>query len=554
MKCERLVCVVTYNRKSFVDFWLRAWNNADKQGAKLAVLHSYDGSHPDEEEKQNILKHNPDFYVPFHNTKLRDMEAFLLVIGNKAGLHDWDYLFWFTDDMLPMRRSFLKPFVEKIKEPGVGLVAQCYEPRTMNGGGGHIRTVAYAINRDVGNRLVFPSVGREEDRPYMFEHGRPGVYEDHIRNQVRSMGYEFKLCHSSPESSNYQHWTSFLDWMWDCHLLASWKDMWKVYKAQFETVQPWDEISSRKDSLFSRKEFEERSLLKGKVCAVIPTSTAPINYLMWSLFSLLLRSNPDSLEHVIVGINGPDERTGDPSLQDKKQKFVEGLRRLKWFGRDMPVTLTRTWSRVGHAQMLDQCSPWIHTEFYLAMHDDIIITDRNWHSELEDFRSDKSLAIKASNPILGHPTWSSEGRLELAHLDTSFSICRKSAMFDSGALWAGYYLPLDFHIGNLSNFDEFSKFQHENGIISDGSVWPPPMKNKRYSVFSADIGGIAIYELLSKGYFIDGMRKNRCVHFRGKSWDGSFPSEDQINVARELEMDLESHREYMELYLEHSSC
>jgi hypothetical protein len=288
--CERLVCLVTHNRKNFVDLWLKAWNNADKCGAKIAVLHAFDGEEPDESERQNILKHLPDFYVPFKNTKLRDMQALYLVLSDQAGLPDWDYLFWFTDDMLPMRRSFLKPFVNKISEPSVGLVAQCYEPRTIQGGGEHIRTVAYAINKDVGKRLRLPAVGREEDRGHMFEHGIPGVYEDHILKQIKRMGYGFKLCHSEPESPNYLHWTSFLDWMWDCHLLGTWTDMWSVYESQFERHQPWDGLGSRADCLLSVKEFEERSSLKGKVCAIVPTSGAPIRYLMWSVFSLLMRS------------------------------------------------------------------------------------------------------------------------------------------------------------------------------------------------------------------------------------------------------------------------
>lgn len=552
MKCDRLVCVVTHNRKHVVDLWLKAWNNAEKCGARVAVLHAFDGDEPNEEESRNILKHNPDFYIPYKNTKLRDMQALTLVLEGSLDLPEWNHLFWFTDDMLPMRRSFLRPFVDKIDDPKVGLVAQCYEPRTMQGGGAHIRTVAYAINKDVGNRLRLPNVGSEEDRPYMFEHGRPGVYEDHILNQVLAMGYEFKLAHSEPESPNYQHWTSFLDWMWDCHLLGSWTDMWKVYESQFEKYQPWYGLDSRSDCLLSIREFEERTSVRGKVSAIIPTSSAPIEYFMWSVFSLLLRSDPDVLEHVLIGINGPDERTGSTELQDKKQKFTEELRSMKWLGKDMPMTLVRTWSRVGHAQMLDQCVPWVHTEFYLSMHDDIIVTSKEWGSELADF-SDRSLAMKVSEEILGHPLWSAENRLELPHVDTSFSLCRKSSLRDSGASWRGYYLPMNFHIGNLANYEKFAAFHDEQGLCSNGRVWPGPVKDKEYSVLSVDIGGMMIYELIRKGHCIGSMNAARSVHFRGKSWDGSGLDSEQKKHVEALETELEGWPEFKSLYLKYLS-
>jgi hypothetical protein len=34
-------------------------------------------------------------------------------------------------------------------------------------------------------------------------------------------------------------------------------------------------------------------------------------------------------------------------LQDKKQKFLEELRNMKWEDRDMPLTVIRAWSRIG---------------------------------------------------------------------------------------------------------------------------------------------------------------------------------------------------------------
>lgn len=85
-------------------------------------------------------------------------------------------------------------------------------------------------------------------------------------------------------------------------------------------------------------ECEQNSSLYRKITAIIPSFSAPLECLLWSVFSLLTRSQPgDKLEHIIVSINGPDKRTGDPALQDKKQAFLEELRNLKWAHRDMPL-------------------------------------------------------------------------------------------------------------------------------------------------------------------------------------------------------------------------
>src|SRR6516162_7350459 len=127
------------------------------------------------------------------------------------------------------------------------------------------------------------------------------------------------------------------------------------------------------DMILTRCGYESKGLLPGKTTVVMATSQSRIECLMWSMFSLLLRSTP-GLEHIIVAINGPDPRTGDPGLQDAKQSFLGELRNTRWqaSGRDcdMPLTVIRTWSRVGHSQATDGALPWVHTEFYTLMHDD----------------------------------------------------------------------------------------------------------------------------------------------------------------------------------------
>jgi hypothetical protein len=550
-RIESLVCVVTYNRKDCVGRWLRAWNNANKFGAKIAVLHAHDGEQPDAEEKENILSHSPDFYVPFKNTELKDLQALMLVIRKQVHIPDWDYLFWFTDDMLPMRKSFLEPFVKKIKKPNAGLVAQCYEPRSISGAGAHVRTVAYAITSEVAERLEFPEDGPPSQRPYYFEFGKKDVYEKHLLKQVTDMGKGFELCHSEV-GEDYAHWTSFLDWMWDCHLLGHWREYERIYEDQFSAVQKFEGMKTRKETLITMEQCEEMTLVPRKICPIIPTSTAPIENFVWSVFSLLLRSDPAVLEHFIVGINGPDKRTGDTSLQDSKQAFVEELRDMKWNGRDMPVTLVRTWSRIGHAQTIEQCIPWAHTEFYVSMHDDVIILDDKWCSHINDFHEDDRLICKTFGPPIHQKLNGAGDLLGLTHFNSIFTLCKKSRMKAINASWVGYHVPMDFQIDNLWNYDDFIKWHEKHGIICDRS---PPKRDHKYNVLSMDIGCCFIPEIMNKKYRMGEFPNDSIRHFSSMSWcEEGRRNRILEKVHKEvvsLEREIMKEKQFWDLYLKY---
>lgn len=529
---DKLACVVTYNRKEFIDKWLRAWNNSYKYGVKLAVLHACDKGVVEEEEKNNIIKHKPDFYIPFENTELKDLEALIGVVNRKFGLPDFEYLFWFTDDLLPMRKSFFKPFVEKIQKDNVGLVSQCYEPKSITGRDAHIRTVAYAITKEVAEKLKFPEVGPLSSRGHYFEHGSAGIFENHILRQVLDMGKNFELCNSEI-GEDYVHWTSFLDWMWDCHLLGHWQEYEKIYENQFEEIQKFEDMKTTKELLITIEQCEDLTLMPGKICPIIPTSTAPLESFIWSVFSLLLRSDPNVLEHFIVGINGPDSRTGDTLLQDSKQNFIEELRNMKWKGRDMPVTLIRTWSRIGHAQTIEQCISWAHTEFYVSMHDDVIILDKNWCDQIKDFNKNEKLICKTFGPPIHQKLNGSGDLLGLPHFNSIFTLCKKSRMRAINANWIGYHVPFDFYINNLWDYNDFIEWHKKNNLLSESDC---PLKNKKYNILSMDIGCCFIPEIFNHKYQMQQLPDNCIKHFSSLSW----ASNSQIIVD-------ENHKEVLAL-------
>ena len=80
--------------------------------------------------------------------------------------------------------------------------------------------------------------------------------------------------------------------------------------------------------ILSEEECVAKTVLPNKITVIIPTCQSERKILMWSLLSLILRTQTkkDQIEHYIIGINGPDARTGDPVLQDEKQAMMEELR------------------------------------------------------------------------------------------------------------------------------------------------------------------------------------------------------------------------------------
>ena len=574
--CEKLVCVVTYDRKELISKWLRAWHNADKCGAKIAVLHAFDGESPPVDEMANILAGKPDYYIPFKNTDLRDMQALLLVVRDMAHLPQWKYLFWFTDDCMPMRRDFLRPFDDKIRIPNVGLVAQCYEPRPKEYQGDailpHIRTIGYALRREAADKLTFPTVGFEKERPYLFEHGRRGFYEDHILNQVLKAGFKFRIAHSNTEvtrevdsSSEYVHWTEVLDWMWDCHLFKdgtdfgrrmTGEDYWRVYERQFVPNEDRDDYT-----LFSAKRCEELSLIPRKVCAIIPTFSSPMNCFMWSVFSLFLRSDPRELEHVIIGINGPDSRDPNPDgcqLQDRKQCFVEDLRNIrKW---DRPgtfnpgaITMIRTWSRVGHAQMLEQCINWVHTEYYLCMHDDVLVMDREWGRAVSEFGDDPALAVKTWGGLRNHPMLLRKmqrvgSTFELPHFNTIFALCSKPLLRMVNANWIGYNFKNNFRI---SDYADYHKFMGLHESMESKETEHPHLSIKsdlEYEACSMDIGTFVYSQIARSGLRSSSFPDETIRHFEAVSWrnqDAAYQSHPEVE---DLEREIMAIPEYAEIY------
>lgn len=306
--------------------------------------------------------------------------------------------------------------------------------------------------------------------------------------------------------------------------------------------------------VFDIEEAERSACLKGKMTAVIASCQAPIECLMWSVFSLLLRSKPgDRLEHIIVTLNGPDKRTGDPSLQDEKQAFLEELRDIRWMDeRDMPLTVIRAWSRVGHAQAVEMALPWVHTEAYILMHDDVIVNDENWIRVIENpFFTDEQTAAAFVPPLLviGLDCYKHQGEwlLRFPHPNTAFVVCRKSLMQKLGASWCGYHLKQEFDLSDQAFCDELLRFHRERGHIQN-----LPIKNEKYGYVSQDIGAWVYYRLLQENMRVAPLPSSVVTHFIGMSWgDEAYLGEAVPRrnlIVSKLEAEIDRVPEFKALY------
>lgn len=275
--------------------------------------------------------------------------------------------------------------------------------------------------------------------------------------------------------------------------------------------------------VWSLADCEEFTTIKGKTTIVLATCQSSMNVFMWSVFSILMNTRVNSsFEHFIVSINGPDKRTGDPTLQDNKQKFLEELRNVKWSNpdssndRDMPITVIRVHSRVGHSQSLDMGIPWVHTEAYTIMHDDCIINDIGWTEKVfTALDSSPNVGLVYAPPLLStglsYVKFNESYKINLPHLNSVFATGRKKHYIADNTSWSGYHIQTSENLLACIDYDKFLEW-HKNDIIH------VPPKDLEYKYLSMDIGTIAYYKLKKAGYSFVSLPQDTVTHLTAMSW------------------------------------
>lgn len=486
---RKIAVVVTYNRMNFIDKWLRAWNNAEKYGVELVVIHTFDGEKPNEKETENILKHNPTFYIPIYNTVLRDYGALFMVLKNMVELPEWEHLFWFTDDMLPMRKKFLKPFVEKINKPNVGLVAQCYEPKQGNYNE-HIRTIAYATKREVTNRLELPDPETHKgDCGYIFEHKG-----NHVLKQITEMGYKFELSHSEAESPDYQHWTSFLDWMWDCHTLSNWTEYWDVYEEQFGVVQKIDESFGSQQTIITQGEFEKKLVKKGKTTLIIPIEKCSMNDLVICVFSILQQTrNNHDIQEIIIGLNGENK-----TLDEEREQFIKSLANIQ-IGESKKKISYESFNSMTKGKMIDQMAALVKTEIYVVIQEKTFFTSDLINEEIISFNSDSFSGIHIEKTNKDRVFSINENRIKLPSIGRAPVMCKKHMMTQFKTSWEEYSIDEEYYIGNFQSHKKFMDKQKKIGRMENDMEIK---EDHKFSGIDAPVGSFVV-DKISKTSLIE---------------------------------------------------
>jgi hypothetical protein len=217
---------------------MRGWQNAEKYGnAKLVVVHNHDSAQPPAAQRQNIEQWNPDFYYPRKNHG-QDIGALRDMLRSDA-YDPWDILFWAVDDNIPMRKDFLRAFIQPFeKNPNLGLVGNywvqgAFYPKYKHTVPDHFRTSCFAIRREAAMRLYFPTKLSSKWDCYAFEWLDTEMC---MTSQIHRMGYT-----TMPVCNDWtQAWVNTNTYVWDVGCLhmrsrdpRCRKDHWKEWEAQF---------------------------------------------------------------------------------------------------------------------------------------------------------------------------------------------------------------------------------------------------------------------------------------------------------------------------------
>lgn len=176
-----VVAVIVHDRFYNLVEWVRCYNMCETQGAQLVIIHNYD-SLQDKEAYSKFCQEAGVLYIPHENVGF-DIGRFQDVCRNRLeGFPDYENLIWCCDDSLPMRKDFVKQYIDQIKRPGVGCVALEISKSVQT----HIRTTGFCVPRHVADRLQFTADPiTKKEQCYQFEHrGGKNIFLD----QVTRMG------------------------------------------------------------------------------------------------------------------------------------------------------------------------------------------------------------------------------------------------------------------------------------------------------------------------------------------------------------------------------
>lgn len=210
-----IVAVIVYDRLSHIEEWIRCWKKCNKQDAELIIVHNYK-THAESNILKEICEKNAIKYVKRINIGL-DLGAFQDICKErlKEFPNDWDLLFWVTDDVTPMSKKFLNPFLINMKNPKVGVACLEISHQVKT----HIRTTGFIISKETSKKLQFPAETITDKKEcYEFEHKSKNAFYE----QIKAMGKS--VVQVNPDLAKAP--------LWDTHLRAHLK-RWNQHYIEF---------------------------------------------------------------------------------------------------------------------------------------------------------------------------------------------------------------------------------------------------------------------------------------------------------------------------------
>jgi hypothetical protein len=161
-----VIAVIVYNRFRNIVEWVRCFKKSQNENAELVIIHNARNQN-DIREYSKFCRLQGVKYISCANVGF-DIGRFQDVCNKRLhGFPDvFDLLLWCTDDILPMRTTFINEFREAFKE---GVVCACYEiSKEVHP---HIRTTGFMLHKDTLSKIRF-NVDPIRTKPecYDFEH------------------------------------------------------------------------------------------------------------------------------------------------------------------------------------------------------------------------------------------------------------------------------------------------------------------------------------------------------------------------------------------------
>lgn len=298
-------------------------------------------------------------------------------------------------------------------------------------------------------------------------------------------------------------------------------------------------------------EMRRQLVRHGKTTALMVTQACRFDLFAQSLLSLFLRTDPDYLDCVIVIVNGG--RPGSRELQDRKEAFLTDLTLVEWHGGLFPLAILSLYGVGGgltHSACLDSAMSFVTTEFFLSVHDDVIVRTPDWVSHANRAFEDPAVAMAACPHLLmcrcqqtAPPGDLSRRVLLVPHPNTCFLTCRSEPFFELDCRWLGYCadLPQVMRLSEMEPevvkmcefYDKHVQFPGMPGV-EDHVL----NEEKPFVVVGHDVGAKYLNTLWVNGYKGVALKDDLVAHILSATWHR--PADVDARLKNEFRADVES--------------